>query len=256
MVKKPLGDIDFSDNLGSDIELIVPNMGRTVEEVPIFQIYLEDDTFQIREPVRLEGLTGSIEAAGQQNPVILRRKSDEKWQILTGFRRIRALRDLKKEVIKACLFDELSDEEAVKLGILDNLYREELSKEEIERYQEKLREKGILNPNIESFLQEKMAIVSYTPTSKKEVEEEEKKAVEEEKVEVEAEVEEEEREEEEEGVIYLEDLISGTREKLTEVAEGLDQLYQYWEEVSSEEREDIIAQCQYIHDLLPFLKNE
>jgi len=104
-----------------------------------------------------------------------------------------------------------------------------------------------LNPNIESFLQGKMAAVSLSPAPIRETEEGEEKEEEEE---------EKEEEEGEEDVVYLEDLLSETYERLSEAAKGLDRLYSYWKEVSGEEREDIIAQCQYIHDLLPFLKKE
>lgn len=244
MARKPLGNFNLSGKLSSEVEPIIPNVGRSVEEIPLSQLDLEDDTFQTRELSNLEGLTESIESEGQQTPVLLRLKPDEKWQIVAGFRRIGALKQLNREGIKARLFDELSDEEAVELSILDNLYQEGLSREEIEKYQGRLREKGILNPNIESFLQGKMAAVSLSPAPIRATEEEEEK-------------EEEEGEEEgEEDVVYLEDLLSETYERLSEAAKGLDGLYPYWKEVSGEEREDIIAQCQYIHDLLPFLKKE
>ncbi len=250
MDKKPLGDFNLSDKLSSEIESIIPNVGRSVEEIPLSQLDLEDDTFQTRELANLEGLTKSIEAEGQQNPVLLRLKPDKKWQIVAGFRRIGALKQLKREEVKARLFDELSDEEAVELSILDNLYQEGLSEEEIKKYQEKLREKGILNPNIESFLQGKIAAVAISLTPKKEAEEEEREEEEKE------EEEKEEKEKEEEGVIYLEDLLSETYERLSEAARELERLYPHWEDVSGEEKEDIIAQCQYIHDLLPLLKKE
>jgi ParB-like chromosome segregation protein Spo0J len=248
--KKPLGNFDLSEKLSSEVDPIIPNVGRSVEEVPLSQLDLEDDTFQTRELANLEGLVKSIEVEGQQNPVLLRLKPDKKWQIIAGFRRIGAIKQLNRQEVKTRLFDELSDEEAVKLSILDNLYQEGLNRGEIKEYQEKLRVKGILNPDIESFLQGKMEVVAISPTPEKEAEE---KGAEEEKAEEEQAKEEET---EEEGVIYLEDLISEVYQRLSEAARGLDQLYPYWKEVSAEEREDIITQCQYIQDLLPFLKKE
>ncbi len=266
MDKKPLGNFELSEKLSSEVDPIIPNLGRSVEEIPLSQLDLEDNTFQTRGLANLEGLVKSIEVEGQQNPVLLRLKPDKKWQIIAGFRRIGAIRQLNREEVKTRLFDELSDEEAVKLSILDNLYQEGLSRGEIREYQEKLRVKGVLNPDIESFLQGKMAAVAISPTPEKEAEEkkaEEEKAeeekAEEEKAEeekAEEEKEEEEEEEEEEGIIYLEDLISEVYQRLSEAARGLDQLYPYWKEVSVEEREDIITQCQYIKEMLPFLKRE
>jgi len=124
VAKNPLGDFNLSGELSAEIEPLVPNVGRSVEEISLSQLDLEDDTFQTRELSNLEGLKESIELEGQQPPVLLRLNPDEKWQIVAGFRRISALKQLKREGIKARLFYELDDEEAVVRSIIVNVYHE------------------------------------------------------------------------------------------------------------------------------------
>ncbi len=85
MDKKPLGNFELSEKLSSEVDPIIPNLGRSVEEIPLSQLDLEDNTFQTRGLANLEGLVKSIEVEGQQNPVLLRLKPDKKWQIIAGF---------------------------------------------------------------------------------------------------------------------------------------------------------------------------
>ncbi|WP_244433840.1 ParB/RepB/Spo0J family partition protein [Azospirillum sp. B506] len=72
----------------------------------------------------LRGLASSIERHGLQQPIGVRQTADDRWQLVYGERRLRAIRLLGRETIFGILFTGDDDEE---IAIVENLQRSDLN---------------------------------------------------------------------------------------------------------------------------------
>nr|WP_206692333.1 ParB/RepB/Spo0J family partition protein [Azospirillum sp. INR13] len=72
----------------------------------------------------LQGLAASIDRHGLQQPVGVRQIADDRWQLVYGERRLRAMRLLGRETIFGILFTGDDDEE---IAIVENLQRSDLN---------------------------------------------------------------------------------------------------------------------------------
>ena len=81
----------------------------------------------------LEGLKKSIKSKGLLQPLIVR-KIDNKYEVIVGERRRKALSELAEEdphfKLVPCLVVDISDEEAAKLSLIENIQRKSISPEE------------------------------------------------------------------------------------------------------------------------------
>lgn len=84
-------------------------------------IDFEDRLFLTSFPLMSGELIRSIKEIGVINPLILREKG-KKFQIVSGFKRAFACRELKREKVKALVYsqDKLSDKEALYLNLSEN----------------------------------------------------------------------------------------------------------------------------------------
>jgi len=73
----------------------------------------------------IETLAQSVEKHGLLQPLLVRRKGD-KFELIAGERRLRALKKLGKETAPAIVL-EVSDTEAMALAIVENIQRKDLS---------------------------------------------------------------------------------------------------------------------------------
>jgi len=89
--------------------------------------------FQPRElfdPAKLTELKNSISQKGLVQPITVRRYGDG-FQLISGERRLRAVRELEFERIPAYILDVQTDEEMLELSIIENIHREDLNPIEI-----------------------------------------------------------------------------------------------------------------------------
>jgi ParB family chromosome partitioning protein len=95
--------------------------GLSLETVDIGDIDFEDESFLISFPVQSESLVSSIKECGLINPPLLRKKGGC-FQIVCGFRRLSACRELKAEKIPALVCDPeiLTDKEAFCVNFFKN----------------------------------------------------------------------------------------------------------------------------------------
>lgn len=110
--------------LNIPIEKIVPNryQPRTV---------FDDD--------KIEELARTIHTHGVIQPIIIRQMDDEKYEIIAGERRFRAMTKLKWSEVPA-IIRNLSDKETASIALIENLQREELTAiEEAVAYQKLLK---------------------------------------------------------------------------------------------------------------------
>ena len=104
--------------------------GGEVKLVPIDQIDLEDATYRFRLDLRTGPLERSLKAQGLQVPIILRARGagQKKHQLISGFRRVTAAKNLGWPEIGAIIRDDLeSDEDIFKAAVLENTERKTYS---------------------------------------------------------------------------------------------------------------------------------
>ncbi|MCJ7662761.1 MAG: ParB N-terminal domain-containing protein, partial [Desulfobacterales bacterium] len=96
-----------------------------LEKIPLARIDLQDTTFLVTFMPDLEPLLASLKLVGLLEPLILRQKADETYQIVCGFKRAEALRHLAIAEAAAFVYPhgELDDLQALLLSIGHNLTR-------------------------------------------------------------------------------------------------------------------------------------
>jgi hypothetical protein len=106
-----------------------------------------DETFRLRPDGDVSALATSLGRLGQLAPVELRpwpgASSDgPRWQVVSGFRRLAAVRLLARERVLARLHGALGDEDAWGVALGEALLREPLGAAELEALRERLRALG------------------------------------------------------------------------------------------------------------------
>lgn len=108
-----------------------------IQEIPLKQII--PNTYQPRQQfddVQLNELAQSIQVNGLLQPIIVRLNDDQKYEIIAGERRFRAVELLNWEKIPAIVRD-YSNQESAALALIENLQREDLNPiEEAQAYQQ------------------------------------------------------------------------------------------------------------------------
>ena len=99
-------------------------------EIPLDALERDDRTFMYRVTLRVGDLRRSIEAAGQQMPLVVRPSPEEegRYQIISGFRRAKALADLGAETALVVIRRDLGDDQAAaRYSVIENSARETYS---------------------------------------------------------------------------------------------------------------------------------
>lgn len=103
-----------------DVKRIIPNRFQPR------QIFAQEKIAELAETIKEHGLL---------QPIVLREYEHEKYEIIAGERRFRAIQTLKWEKVPA-IVRKMSDSEAASMAVIENLQREELTSiEEAEAYQ-------------------------------------------------------------------------------------------------------------------------
>lgn len=84
-------------------------------------------TTQVYQGERLVQLVDSIEKLGLINPIIVRIIGNGKYEIICGHNRTRAMKELGRDVILADVWEELSDDDAIKMFYDSNLNQQSFS---------------------------------------------------------------------------------------------------------------------------------
>jgi ParB family transcriptional regulator, chromosome partitioning protein len=122
----PMPELPEVQHLG--VDAIVPNR------------YQPRQTFSAHE---LSELAASLKQSGLLQPVLVRRKGDGMYELISGERRWRAAREAGMETIQAVVRN-CSDEESMLLALVENLQREDLNPMEMARaYQRMMNEFGL-----------------------------------------------------------------------------------------------------------------
>ena len=99
-------------------------------------------------PQELAELAASLKQSGLLQPVLVRRKGDGMYELISGERRWRAAKEAGLETIQAVIRN-CSDEESILLALVENLQREDLNPMEMARaYQRMMNEFGFTQDTI------------------------------------------------------------------------------------------------------------
>ena len=79
------------------------------------------------EDVGIQDLADSIRENGLLSPVTVRRSPDEFFDLIAGQRRLRACRILDWSTIPAIVHDEMDDEDATVVSLVENVHRAEMN---------------------------------------------------------------------------------------------------------------------------------
>ncbi len=85
----------------------------------------------------------SIRTDGQLQPVIVRAVEEGSYQLISGYRRTAAMLALGMKTVRAVVWSEMSDEQAMRVAIAENTVRESLSEWDKVKTARKLRESGV-----------------------------------------------------------------------------------------------------------------
>jgi len=125
---KTVATPELSDVQHLRIDAIVPNR------------YQPRQTFA---PQELAELTASLKESGLLQPILVRRKGDGIYELISGERRWRAAKDAGLEIIQAVVRN-CGDEESVVLALVENLQRTDLNPMEMARtYHRMMNEFGL-----------------------------------------------------------------------------------------------------------------
>ena len=125
---KPVLNPELSELQHLRISAIVPNR------------YQPRQTFS---PQELAELTASLKQSGMLQPILVRRKGDGMYELISGERRWRAAKEAGLETIQAVIRN-CGDEESVVLALVENLQRADLNPMEMARaYHRMMNEFGL-----------------------------------------------------------------------------------------------------------------
>ncbi|MEP1448403.1 MAG: ParB/RepB/Spo0J family partition protein [Paraglaciecola sp.] len=105
----------------------VPEQESELQKLPVE--FLQPGKYQPRNDMSseaLEDLASSIRSQGIIQPIVVRRLSDDKYEIIAGERRWRASQIAQLEEIP-CLIKDVPDESAVAIALIENIQREDLN---------------------------------------------------------------------------------------------------------------------------------
>lgn len=96
--------------------------------VRLNRIDLDDVRFQLRVKTEPESLMATLEADGQQSPVVLwEPRGSERYKIVDGFHRIEAISRLGRQEVLAVIRRDIDQTEALSLSFLLNAHRRNLT---------------------------------------------------------------------------------------------------------------------------------
>jgi len=123
---------------------------RELTYVPLARIG-DDTTFRLRHPGDVSSLARSIAQAGQLFPIEVRPAGD-RYQAITGFRRLAALRLLFRDRVLVRIHEGISDEAAALVAAADALDSRALERDELLELRERYRAMGWSTPALEELI--------------------------------------------------------------------------------------------------------
>jgi ParB family chromosome partitioning protein len=138
-------------------ELAPRSLGQSTLATISLEQVAEDTTFQIRSEGEISKLATDVARLGQLFPVDVRPMGPDRYQIICGFRRVAALRFLKRDKVQARIHTDISDEDALLLALAAAIHASPVEREELEAKRAELEAQGRLSAATRDMLEKALA---------------------------------------------------------------------------------------------------
>ena len=163
---------------------------------------------------------------GQLFPIDVRLRPPDRFQVITGFRRVSALRFLQREKVLARLHTDLSDADAMLMTLASAIHSKNVGLESLSAIRAALEESGRLSPSARDMLEK--ALSSGDDLSPESVEEE----------------------------VDADELAADVTVRLGQANQDLSLLADVFSELDETRREELLKQLRYSAELVAFLESK
>lgn len=188
----------------------------------------DDETFRLRPADELDDVTAlatDIARLGQLFPIDVRLVPPDRLQIVTGFRRVAALRFLQREKVVARLHTELSDGDALLMALASAIHSRSVSREALEALKARIEAEGPSSPAARDMLVK--ALADEDSLAPENVEEE----------------------------VDADELAADVTLRLSQCNQDLSLLADVFDQLDDEKRDALLTQLKYSIDLVSFLES-
>lgn len=189
----------------------------------------DDQTYLVRSADELEdvsALATELARLGQLFPIDVRRAEGERYQIVTGFRRVAALRFLQREKVLARLHVDLSDADAQLLALASAIHSKSVTVAALTAVHERLEAQGALTAVARDMFEK--ALATDGELSPEQVEEE----------------------------VDADELAGDVTVRLGQCNQDLSLLADVFSELDDEKKDELLKQLRYSADLVIFLEGK
>lgn len=185
-----------------------------------------DEAFLFRGEVGdVSALATDVARLGQLFPIDVRLKPPDRFQVITGFRRVAALRLLHRDKVLARLHTDLSDSDALLMGLAAAIHGRAVDRDALEAVQERLSNEGRLAPAARDMLAKALEDEGLAP---EEVEEE----------------------------VDADELAADVTLRLGQCNQDLSLLADVFDELDDERRGELLTQLKYSVELVAYLEGK
>jgi hypothetical protein len=229
-----------ADSVPAPVPLPPPSAPQ-VEETPVVHKHFvapaliplervdEDGSFLVRNEAELEdvaGLATDIARLGQLYPIDVRLRPPDRFQIITGFRRVAALRFLQREKVLARLHTDVSDADATLMSLASAIHSKNVGVDALQATRTALEEAGRLPPAARDMLDK--ALSSGDDLAPEQVEEE----------------------------VDADELAADVTVRLGQCNQDLSLLADVFAELDDGRRQELLTQLRYSVELVAFLESK
>lgn len=217
---------------GEDAEAEPPRKRQVAPAFVALDRVDDDSLFRLREEGDVAALATDIARLGQLFAIELRPKGPDRFQVITGFRRVAALRFLQREKVLARLHPDLSDDDALLMALAEAIHQKGLSRASLEGLQERLEHQGRLKATARDMLQR--ALATEDPLAPEDFE----------------------GDGGEEEEVDADELASDVTARLGQINQDLSLLADVFTQLEPAAREELLAQLRYSSELVAFLEDK
>lgn len=245
-----------------EIRATAPGHATGAVEFVALEDIVEDERFRLRPDGDVSALASSLGRLGQLVPIELRpwpgaASDGPRWQVVSGFRRLAALKLLHRDRVLARVHGALAEDEAWALALVQAILDEPFTAPEIDALRARLEGEGVA-PWAADLLDEALVRAPLDPDLRERFFEFLKgplpaaiERIDEEAQPVHAEA--AEAHDAEVVEVDADDLLRGLATRLYEVNQDLATAFASWKDLPLEGRRLVLTQARYVAELFPFL---
>ena len=155
--------------LGRGLSSLIPVLdGEKISDTDILDVDIDEimpNPFQPRKDFNreeIESLADSIKSQGLLQPVVLRKRAG-RYEIISGERRLRAMKHIGEKSIPAIIKEKISDGKMLEMALVENIQREDLNDIELAKsYQRLLFECGLSHKDLSEHIGKSRSAITNT----------------------------------------------------------------------------------------------